>query len=229
MPPPRKRASKKRQEDTSPVYFGMTANQVVAHNLTQARLWKRMTQQQAADELEPYLGSRWSKATFSAAERSVTGERVRNFDADEIVAFAQAFNLPVAYFFLPPMPVTDQGLPVMLETAGPPALKQHIARLFDLVFGKPEDEGLMSLRMKSFLQHVPRSSSLFSDAQARITTLVQERIVNLVDHALGDIAQWQRELRGLAQDLEILENQARHEALDDPKIAGSAEDPPSKE
>jgi hypothetical protein len=52
--------------------------------------------------LEPYLGERWSKATFSAAERSVAHpERVRQFSADELVAFAAAFELPVSFFFKP--------------------------------------------------------------------------------------------------------------------------------
>ena len=92
-----------------PAYWGITPNRVIAYNLAQARSWRRLTQDQAAAALEPYLGARWSKATFSAAERSYTTTKVRNFDADEIVAFAQAFDLPVTFFFLPhpPPPTTS--------------------------------------------------------------------------------------------------------------------------
>jgi transcriptional regulator with XRE-family HTH domain len=61
-----------------------------------------LTQERAAELLEPYLGRRWSKATFSAAERSAAeGTRAREFSADELLAFARAFDVPVSYFFLP--------------------------------------------------------------------------------------------------------------------------------
>ena len=82
----------------------LTPNQIVAYNLAQARAWRDWTQEEAAEHLEPYLGTKWSKASFSAAERSVDGERVRQFSADEIVAFARGFGLPVGFFFLPPPP-----------------------------------------------------------------------------------------------------------------------------
>ena len=53
--------------------------------------------------LEPYLGTKWKKASFSVAERSVDeGSRTRNFDANELLAFTQAFDKPLGWFFLPP-------------------------------------------------------------------------------------------------------------------------------
>ena len=80
----------------------LTPNQVVAHNLRAARELRGLTQDQAAVHLEQFLGERWSTAVFSAAERSVTGKRIRVFDADTIHAFARAFELPISFFFLPP-------------------------------------------------------------------------------------------------------------------------------
>jgi transcriptional regulator with XRE-family HTH domain len=80
----------------------LTPNQVVAHNLRRARERRGLTQEQAAELLEPFLGERWSVAVFSAAERSIAGKRVRVFDADTIHAFARAFGLPIGFFFLPP-------------------------------------------------------------------------------------------------------------------------------
>ncbi|MDP9454143.1 MAG: helix-turn-helix transcriptional regulator, partial [Actinomycetota bacterium] len=76
-----------------PYYLGLTPNQVVAFNLALARQRKGWTQEEAAQALEPYLGKRWSKASVSQAERSIAGRFVRNFDADELVAFARAFEV----------------------------------------------------------------------------------------------------------------------------------------
>jgi hypothetical protein len=87
----------------------LTPNQVVAFNLSEARRLRGWTQQRAAAELEPYVGVRWSKASFSAAERSVDGIRVRKFSADHIVAFARCFEVSVEFFFEPPPPPRRVG------------------------------------------------------------------------------------------------------------------------
>lgn len=79
----------------------LNPNRVVAHNLRRARLLRGMTQEQAAAALEPYLGVRWKKQTISMAEKA-TRQRPRRFDAAEIAAFAQVFDLPIAWFFMPP-------------------------------------------------------------------------------------------------------------------------------
>lgn len=80
----------------------LTPNQIVAFNLRRARELKGWTQDEAAEHLEPHLGARWSKASYSAAERSVDGERIREFTADDLVAFARTFRLPIAWFLTPP-------------------------------------------------------------------------------------------------------------------------------
>jgi hypothetical protein len=80
----------------------LTPNQVVAYNLRRARRRRQWTQAEAAEELEPYLGERWSVATVSAAEQSFEGKRIRQFDADVVAAFSLAFGFPVAWFFVPP-------------------------------------------------------------------------------------------------------------------------------
>src|SRR5437899_1084027 len=115
------------------LFLALTPNQVVAFNLQQARLWRGWTQQQAADALEPYLGKRWSVASMSQAERSVAGKVVRQFSADEIVAFARAFDLPVGWFFLPPPPWSDEpGTPVKLATPDAAPFGTALAALVDL-------------------------------------------------------------------------------------------------
>jgi transcriptional regulator with XRE-family HTH domain len=80
----------------------LTPNQVVAYNLPRARLVRGWTQEQAAEALAPYLGTKWSVANFSAIERSVDGGRIRQFTADDLFAFARAFRLPIGFFLTPP-------------------------------------------------------------------------------------------------------------------------------
>jgi transcriptional regulator with XRE-family HTH domain len=89
-----------------------TPNQMVAYNLRRARQLLGWTQEETAEKLEIYLGERWSKATLSAAERSVAHpERVRQFSADELVAFAATFELPVSFFLEPAPPQTTVAVP----------------------------------------------------------------------------------------------------------------------
>ena len=75
---------------------------MVALNLARARKLKGWTQEQAAAELEPYLGTRWSAATMSQVERSVAGGRIKQFSVDELVALARGFDLPMTWFLVPP-------------------------------------------------------------------------------------------------------------------------------
>jgi transcriptional regulator with XRE-family HTH domain len=93
-------------------------NQTVAYRLKLARDLHGLTMDQAAKRLAPYLGGKpWSRAQWSAAERSITGQRTRQFHADELAAFSQAFELPIGWFFIPPAEATtvsargaDQGI-----------------------------------------------------------------------------------------------------------------------
>ena len=66
-------ARKKPAEIEDPVKI--TPNQIIAYNLTEARGLRGWTQEEAAAKLEPYVGARWSKATFSSAERSIDVKR----------------------------------------------------------------------------------------------------------------------------------------------------------
>ena len=79
-----------------------TASQVVAHNLTRARKLRGMSQAEIAERLTRLTGTNWAQATVAQAEGSVSGERVRQFTANELVALARTFDLPLLYFFLPP-------------------------------------------------------------------------------------------------------------------------------
>jgi len=198
--------------DTDP-FLGLTPNQVVAHNLTRAREWKGWTQEQLADALEPHLGKRWSKASVSQAERSVAGKFIRQFTADEIVAFARAFELPLGWFFLPPPPWTASGQPVKLST---PDAKQHgvaLAELVDLVFGDEHGRALLELRLQSFLQQLGRQGPL-SQKQHAVAQLVSAKVNALVADRLGELGDWQTWLRAIANQLEGLQTRAQQQLAD---------------
>lgn len=79
----------------------MNANQLVAHNLGRLRRDRNLTQEQAAAQIWPWRGEKWSKASFSIAERyALEGpSRRREFDANDILALALAFEVPISELF----------------------------------------------------------------------------------------------------------------------------------
>ena len=81
---------------------------VVAHRMRTARKYREKTQPWVADELTRLTRQTWSVPAVSAAEGGTAGGRPRLFIANEIVALARAFDLPITYFFTPP---TDPELP----------------------------------------------------------------------------------------------------------------------
>ena len=122
----------RRRKTTLPAW---TPNQIVAHNIAKARLLRGWTQDQAAEACAPHLGSRLSPASWSALERSVDGARIREITADELVAFARGFNLPIGFFLTPPS-VWD-GHVVATPDAGAEGLEP--VELFDVVIGTTEN------------------------------------------------------------------------------------------
>ncbi len=98
----------------------MTGSRLIAYNLRALRTSRGLTQDQASALLAPYVETPWSRATFSAAERSAEGERVRGFTADDILALSLAFDVPVAYWFLPPLTYDRHKRELVLESAGQP-------------------------------------------------------------------------------------------------------------
>ncbi len=109
----------------------LTGNQVVAYNLMRVRKARGLSQEQAVERLAPYLGERWSKAVYSAAERSYHGKRVRHFTADDLAAFSLAFSVPVWFFYVPPKP-EDRGAAEGIRSG-----ERHLTwrESFDLITG----------------------------------------------------------------------------------------------
>ena len=192
--------------------IGLSANQIVSYNLGQARLWKNWTQEQAAEAIEPYLGVRWSKASVSQAERSVDGNFIRNFSADEIVAFAQAFEVPITWFFMPPPPVLQSGEHAMF-VARDGTNPHPLATLVDLVFGTPGQQANLTLRLQGWLQMV--SPEALTEAQHRITSLTTAHVTTLLRNSFAQLRQWQTSLHNIANHLETLEAGAKQAIASD--------------
>jgi transcriptional regulator with XRE-family HTH domain len=81
---------------------GVNLNEIVAYNFRRARELRGWTQDEAADRLAPFLGVRLRQAAVSSIEGAFGGEKRREFDAQELLAFACGFDLPIIWFLIPP-------------------------------------------------------------------------------------------------------------------------------
>jgi transcriptional regulator with XRE-family HTH domain len=107
---------------------GVDLNEIVAYNFKAARELRGWTQEETALRLERLLGQRLPQASISAIERAYEGDRRREFDAHELLAFALAFELPLVWFFLPPRGDTRR----LRHTSS------QVDQLYGIVFGRPE-------------------------------------------------------------------------------------------
>ena len=97
---PRKRPVE--EVPAAPAAAGMDVNAVVSYNLKAIRERRGMTQQGVADRLAQLTGHQLPQASISAMERGFDGERRRRFDAHELYLLSVVFDVPIAYFFIPP-------------------------------------------------------------------------------------------------------------------------------
>lgn len=189
-----------------------TPNQVVAHNITRARLLRGWTQEQAADELAPYLGARLSPASFSAIERSIAGTRVKQFSADDLVALSRAFRVPLGWWFTPP----EEGA---LHTPDHDHHGIEFSELVDVVLGTPETLPAWVEAINHWETERPAEQGGMSSVTARACELAELRARSLVRERFGDLGNAQDVLRGLAELLDQLDDETGKDAA-----AGDAPD-----
>ena len=109
---PRRR---KRDEDASIDEAPLAAsgrldvNAIVSYNIKAIRERHGWTQQSVAERLGRLTGHELPQASISAMERGFDGDRKRRFDAHELYLLSMVFDVPIAYFFIPP-PGTGFGL-----------------------------------------------------------------------------------------------------------------------
>jgi hypothetical protein len=208
----------------------MTPNQVVAYNVARARALRGWTQEQAAEALAPYLGTRLSGASFSALERSAwSPTRIKVFSADELLALSRGFDLPIGYFLTPPPPALDAGLHA--PDAGWKGLDPLV--LLDAVLGTPDnlhhwEQDLLDY--SSSTAPAPRSkrekpSRSPADLADRLAPLVALRAKALLRNALGDLADASDVLERLADAIRAVDTAAPDDTADQTTSAGMAPTP----
>lgn len=172
-----------------------TPNQLVAYNLRRARELRGWTQEQAAEVIARYLGEKWSVATFSAAERSVRGDRIRQFSADELVAFGKAFDLPLSYF-LTPTATRSVKAAEKARTIKPP-------EMLDVVYGTPRGMEETSKRVKELFDAIGEEN--LTDTQRNAFATFNEVLGYGMVRELNNVEEWIYDLRHLQQLADVLE------------------------
>ena len=109
---------RKRRETASAEKPRWNASQLVAFNLARARHKAGMTQQEAAEAISQYTEVEWTQPTVGSAESSVTGARIRQFSPSELLAFSFAFDVPVGWFFMPPLDGEADALEMPKHSGG---------------------------------------------------------------------------------------------------------------
>lgn len=174
-----------------------TPNQLVAYNLARIRRQRGLTQEQTVEQLTTFLGTRWSVASLSAAERSVDGKRVKEFNADELIALSRAFDVPLAFWFTPPPAdehprvatpdSSDEGLPV--DT------------ILDVVFGRIDNRHTLEHALLAG-QTEPEAGSVGGRLHADTVLRLRRQLHG----AFGDVGQARRVLEQVASMLGQLDN-----------------------
>lgn len=178
----------------------LTPNQIVAHNLYRARTLRGWTQEDAAERLEAYLGVRWTKATFSAAERSVAGKTVRQFTADDLVAFSRTFQLPIAWFLMPPGQAHLGRLAYVRVPDPPDGAVLSAAWLLEALFGTEEGRGQLDQRLAEVLPDLPLDWR--TDEQQRLVKYTESVLMGFLREQLSDFVPAADMLRKMAARLD---------------------------
>ena len=111
------------------VSYDLDPDLLVSWNLRRARELRGWTQAQATEQLDRY-GLTWSVASLSDAERAWTPEgRTREFTATDLVTFSLAYDLPLAWWFLPPPPAQRGDMTIGLDRVDEPLEDTTLARL----------------------------------------------------------------------------------------------------
>jgi transcriptional regulator with XRE-family HTH domain len=195
----------RRSTETEPSW---TPNQVVAGNLVRLRQRRGLTQAEVARLLSAVAGKEWSETMVAHAERSVTGNRVREFTADDLVTLARAFDVPVLYFLTPP----PSGIFVHV-----PGSRVDTLTMLEAVLGRLDNlsewEGLLDEWDFAEDEEVP--FPLSAERQRKIRAVAGEIAVVRAHHLIrrhfkGDLMQLRDTLRSLSDLVLDIE---QHEAL----------------
>lgn len=163
-----------------------TPNQVVAFNLARIREMKGLDMTTAAATVSHALGVSWSDRTYAQVERSVTGAKIRQFTADDLVALAWAYNVPVGFFLTPP-PIDKGGREIV--TAGYPHPVDPVKMLVTVV-GTAENRPRWQAAIDEFTtgtgnMTVAVENGEYLDVDTIANLLVRGRVRRIVREDLG--------------------------------------------
>lgn len=203
-----------------------TANQIVAFNVGKARQLRGWTQEEAAQALAPYLGTLLSTASFSAIERSVDTGRVREFNADELLAFARGFRVPITWFFTPPSPFWDsagistpdageEGLAPLVMLHAVLGTPETLADYKSYLLSWPDPRSRMRIHPDGTMENMGR---LAEDVHPMLDDLLRLRAQKQLRDRFGDVDQARDVLKTLTALLDELDDPAFDEpAAPEPK------------
>ncbi|MGH3452751.1 MAG: hypothetical protein ACRDQW_19040 [Haloechinothrix sp.] len=207
----------------------MTPNQIVAYNVARARALRGWTQEQAAEELAPYLGAKLSGPSFSALERSAwTIHRIKQFSADDLLALSRGFDLPIGFFLTPPLPADDAGLHA--PDAGVKGLDPIV--LLDAILGRPDNLNPWRDQLLAYSAStapMPKSkrekpSVSPSDLAERLEPFVALHAQARIRQSLGDLDDASDLLERLAEALRLLDDTAPTDTAIEPARGGTADE-----
>jgi hypothetical protein len=186
-------------------------------------------QEEAAAELAPYLGAHLSTASFSAIERSIKGTRVKQFTADELVAFSRGFRVPIGWFFVPPPPAEEAGL----HTPDGKLRGIDFAVLLSAVLGNPETFPLWRKALLDYASEVAAATDTKkregrfgldpAELSGRVDAVGGLRAAALLRESFGDLSEAHDVLVRLAGMLARLDEEERADTkADEAARAGTA-------
>lgn len=145
------RSRKKTNEPAAarPTSTGLDVNAVVSYNVKAIRERRGWTQQSVAERLGRLTGHQLPQASISAMERGSDGDRRRRFDAHELYLLSVVFNVPIAYFFIPP---PGTGSERLADTG------QEVSRLYAALLGREEQLIPLDERLEEIQINNPEES-----------------------------------------------------------------------
>lgn len=174
------------------VSYDFDPDLLVSWNLRKARKLRGWTQAEATQRLDTY-GLSWSVASLSDAERAWTPEgRAREFTASDLTVFSLTYDLPLAWWFLPP----------------PPEERGDIAIGLDRVVQPLDDATLIKLSLGSSPEIEERLVSL--GVSRSLAAGDKRRLLALLDAQEAQLASWMETVK---DSREVIERRPQDENL----------------
>ncbi len=198
-----------------------TLNQLVAANLRRLRRARGWTQVELGARLAPYRGRELCQASVSALERSAAGHRICNFSANDMVALAQTFEVPVLCLLIPP-----HGASITAGAPGSPVLSSD--ELLGVVLGRPDNAGEWETVIAEWDEAGGDAANLIDPGRATVVSVAREvalvRAHHLIRRSLRcdlvDLARTIEQLAELVATVHELDDRRARAVEDDPVTTG---------